>query len=470
MIGSEARDWAAAEFGAAELGDSRRTQRLVTMAAAAAMRPSGVVSEVFNKDADRQGAYDFLESSRVDAGPLVDAMGRSCAARSATQPFAFVPVDGTSLTIVDHAQVKGFGRIGTYWQLARGLKVLTALAIDPSGAPLGVAHLEWWNRPRYTTKARNRRPVNRESQKWTDTILTIERRFQETSPETRLWFQLDREGDSVAALVPLAQGGHWFTIRSQHSRRLRHERQGHRHLWETLHCRRKMGEYAIDVPARPGQGRRARLSVRCGTFTLALREHYFRPKIFATMTLNVVSAREVRTTPRGERRLEWILLTNRPTTTMEEVRQVIHGYTQRWRIEDFHRAWKSGACNVETTQLRGPNQVAKWATILAAVAARAEHLKRLSRSTPDEPASVELSPAELVVLRLLKEKQKRSNEVLPDRLPTLREAVVWIAQMGGYIDRKSQGPPGMRTIQRGLDHIAAAVQVVEHLSETKKMR
>jgi hypothetical protein len=205
----------------------------------------------------------------VDAQPLVEAIGRSCAERAAGEPFVFVPVDGTSLTIVDHAQAKGFGHIGTYWQVSRGLKVLTAVALTPSGTPVGVAHLEWWNRQRYEKKAGNRHPTERESKKWTDSIHTIERRFKETSPDVRLWFQLDREGDSVAALLPLAQGGSWFTIRSQHSRRLRRGGPTQAHLWKRLHCRRKMGEYSVNVPAREGrQARRARLSVRCGTFTL----------------------------------------------------------------------------------------------------------------------------------------------------------------------------------------------------------
>ena len=61
--------------------------------------------------------------------------------------------------------------------------------------------------------------------------------------------------------------------------------------------------------------------------------------------VNVVLAREDGTTPVGEKSLEWLLLTNRPITTVEELTQVVLGYAQRWRIEEFHRTWKSGACN-----------------------------------------------------------------------------------------------------------------------------
>ncbi len=57
--------WAQEEFGAALLGDVRRTRRVVQMAARAAASPSGKVSAVFEKSKEREGAYDFLESAQV---------------------------------------------------------------------------------------------------------------------------------------------------------------------------------------------------------------------------------------------------------------------------------------------------------------------------------------------------------------------------------------------------------------------
>ena len=135
------------------------------MAETAARSPSGLVSEVFEVAAERQGAYDFLESAHVGAEALVDAVGRSCAQRSDEEPFVYVPIDGSSLTIVDHANNKGFSHVRTYTQDLRGLKVVTAIAIGPAGMPQGVAHLEWWNRPRYKKFASYRPPAERESRK-----------------------------------------------------------------------------------------------------------------------------------------------------------------------------------------------------------------------------------------------------------------------------------------------------------------
>jgi len=464
---SEARSWAWDEFGGAELGDVRRTGRLVAMAAAAAQKPSGLVSSVFGNDAERQGAYDFLESPHTSAEPIVDVVGRSCVARCIDEPFVYVPIDGTSLTIVDHENSKGFGHVGTYQHGLRGLKVLTAIAVSPVGTPIGVAHLEWWNRPRYSKLSSYRPPAQRESQKWHDTIEAVIRRFKEEAPGLRLWFQLDREGDTKTALIPLVNSGHWFTVRSQYNRRLKDQGHDREYLRDKMRCRRVMGEYWVDIPRRGKKAaRRARLSMRCGSLTVATQNKWNRQVVH--LDLNIVWVREIGRMPHGQKRLEWMLLTNRPTQTFDQVRQVIDGYCQRWRIEDFHRSWKSGVCNVEHSQLRGSPQMQKWATILAAVALRAERLKRLARTTPDQPASLELNRFELQALRILKERQKKRTEVLPDRPPTLNEAVTWIAQLGGYINRPAQGPPGSKTIQRGLDRLLPGAEVLEALAESKK--
>ena len=68
--------------------------------------------------------------------------------------------------------------------------------------------------------------------------------------------------------------------------------------------------------------------------------------------------------------MDWLLLTNVPVRSVEDVTGVLRSYKMRWRIEEMHKAWKSGACQVEQTQLRSKDAVIKWATILAAVATR----------------------------------------------------------------------------------------------------
>jgi len=92
----QALTWAEKEFGDAELGDVRRTARLVGMAASAFCRPAGRVTEVFRTDSERQGAYDFLENEEVEASEVLAATVRASVRRVAGQAHAFVAIDGTS--------------------------------------------------------------------------------------------------------------------------------------------------------------------------------------------------------------------------------------------------------------------------------------------------------------------------------------------------------------------------------------
>jgi len=467
----EAKQWAREEFGHVELGDERRRKRLVMMAAQAASNPSGRVSDVFVVGAERQAAYDFLEAPADQAEPMATAMGRACATRAAVHSFVFAPVDGTSLTLVDRAQTKDFGGIGPYMHGARGLKVIDAIAVSPDGVPLGIGALQWWARGEEPLRRshKSRKVHEKETLHWLDAVDQMAARFAEYAPSTRLWFQLDREADARSLLQHLDASGHWFTVRSRSNRRLQ-DASRRRYLRDVLRRRPILGDELLEVPARPGQRcRLASMRIRAASVTLRLRDQW--TKTTRQLQINAVWVRESSATvPRGEQALEWILLTNHPIDTIEDAKLVVFGYTQRWRIEDFHKAWKSGVCDVESTQLQAKAHVIKWATLLAAVAMRVERLKQLAREQPTLPASTELSKNEIEALILLKRKYKKRTEEIPDSMPTIAQATLWIAELGSYTGKSSGGPPGSITIGRGLERVLMAAEGIAAWKSSRKKR
>jgi hypothetical protein len=191
-------------------------------------------------------------------------------------------------------------------------------------------------------------------------------------------------------------------------------------------------------------------------------------RIVKTLDVTAVWTLECGTTPAGEKPLDWLLLTNASVRTVEDAMGVIRSYTIRWRIEDWHKAWKSGGCQVEQTQLRSKNAVIKWATILAAVATRIERLKFLARNEPEAPATIELSRYEIRALILLKREHKKRTETVPDGIPTIAQATRWIADLGGYTGRSSGGPPGSITIGRGFERVRIAAQVLEIVGKRRR--
>lgn len=95
---------------------------------------------------------------------------------------------------------------------------------------------------------------------------------------------------------------------------------------------------------------------------------------------------------------------------------MLRGYTsdvvRRWRVEDLHKTWKSGACHLEDSQLCSTERIAQWAIIMVATAARIERIKYIARSESARPASIEFKPHEVEAMLSLKRKYKKRNELI----------------------------------------------------------
>lgn len=472
-IPTGARAFAKTFFGHAELGDHRRRRALVDIVTGLVRNPGGRITQVFATSAARERAYRFVENAAIHASALTCALAVAVSAMARRLSMFYVVVDGSSLTLADPRGRKDFGQVGTYLCGARGLKVVTAYAVDMAGVPLGVLWQEFWARrkrarPRVKRAANRRRAVReKETQRWLDVVSNAA-----SHAAGKAWFLVDREGDSRAMLQTLTELGSRFTVRSSWDRLLVAGRNGRRrYLRGVMATAPVEATYDVEVPAAPKRtARTATMTVRAKRVRLLLKDRWSGTS--SVLELNVVWAAEAGTAPHGEKPLDWMLFTNAPIDKPSEAMAVVRSYQMRWRIEDFHKTWKSGRCNVEQTQLHSMHAATIFAVMHAAVAARAEHLKHLARATPDQPAATELSPFERKAIALLAHDalnqpvarggRRQSKEVAPDeKKMTLGEAVLWIARFGGYTGKSSGGPAGAITIGRGLDFIAGAATVLE---------
>jgi hypothetical protein len=458
------REWATEEFGASGIADPRWRRRLQAMGARLAQRPAGRVTEAFCDDAERQGAYGLLESEAVSAEQVVASLSTSCARRSAQYPFVFCAVDGSSLQLIDRRRCKDFGSVGSRTNGARGLKVISAMVLSPQGVPLGIGGQRWWCRS-HRPRRRHRDqliPRQKETQHWLEAMQQTRQAMAIHAPHTRCWFQLDREGDAWPMLTEAGAGGHWFTVRASHNRRVLLDSKRRSKLRSVLRRQPVVANSTLEVPAAPNRkGRTASMVLRACTLTLDFRDKRTGRRF--AMAVNVVQIRERGTTPPGEKAIDWMLLTNHPMQTTDDLFTVISGYSMRWRIEELHRTWKSGACRVEETQLRSSSAVMKWASILVAVAVRIERIKRLSREEPQSPATAEFSPLEIKAVALLRFGKSAKTKVPDGAVPTMEQVTLWVAQIGGYTGKSSGGPPGSITIARGLNDVRATVKALEAL-------
>ena len=460
--------WAREIFGDTEVGDARLSRRLLKVVTAVAERPAGTVTRVCRNNAEQQGAYDLLSSPRLSVAAMQRSMEFSSAERAAQEEYCIVPVDGTSLTFIDHQRIKGFGPIGPIKNNVRGIKFINAYALQANGTPIGMLNQQSWTRPEHrTTTNKFRPPEETEMQYWINAVRAASSVLDECGATA--WFQLDREGDCQALLSELNASGHFFTVRSKVKDRLIFEGNSRTRLHHRINRGRIVGERIVRV--RECKKRKSRLvvaTVRVTSATLDIRHRHGWPA--ETIPLNVVDIRESGTTPRGEEPIHWTLLTNFPVDSLEQVEKVIRGYELRWRIEDLHRTWKSGACNVQDCQLRSVQSVMKWATIMVAAAARIERLKHLARNEGDTPAADVFSKWELLAAITLRKKYKKRTD--PDPLPsaTVAEVVLWIAELGGFAGRYSGKPPGSTVIARSMDDIDILAAGLEQLAAEGKLR
>jgi hypothetical protein len=466
---TDIEQWAETEFGTTDLGDKRRTDRLIRLAAEVARHPAGTVTRACASSASREGAFRWLENWAVRPEPVTRAVEDAALKRCRGQRRVYVPVDATSLTVTDRARSKGFGGVGAWSDGSRGVHVMSAFAVNEDGCPLGICGQRMWvreNRSQASGKGRSGDLQQRETRFWLDLLENTHAGFAKTSPGCTPWYQLDRGADCWPVFELAQRLELLLTVRAAHDRRLDGRAQS---LWSAVEYAAVRAHLEVKVPARPGRrkrqrraGRRihwrtppqpariARIAIRAATVPLMLTTATGKRFV---VHVNAVLAREK---GRHDEKIEWLLLTTHPIRTRADVVAVVRGYTLRWRIEDLHRTWKSGLCRVEDSQLRSRDAFFKWATLLGTVASRAMRITHRARNEPDVPATEELTRIEIEALIALRQpKQTRLTHV-----PTLAQAVRWLADLGGYTGPWN-GPPGPTVVGRGLQDVLAAARAFE---------
>jgi hypothetical protein len=143
----------------------------------------------------------------------------------------------------------------------------------------------------------------------------------------------------------------------------------------------------------------------------------------------------------------WLLWTSLPITDLDAALRCVRWYSYRWLIERYHFVLKSG-CRLEDLQLAEAARLERALATYCIVAWRLLWLTYEARQNPDTPCDRVLERSEWQALYCRIHKTSRP----PATPPTLRQAVRWIAQLGGFLGRKADGEPGVQTIWLGLHH------------------
>ena len=151
---SSAAFWAAQEMGHAQLGDRRRTARLVTVTTALAQNPNGTLPGTFTDWVDLRAAYRlFAEGDVTHAAILAPHTQRVAQACQTAGQYLLVE-DTTTLSFNTHVATADLGPVND--QGGRGFLVHNTLALrvtdwNPDQVPTvkveGLAGQQCWSRP-----------------------------------------------------------------------------------------------------------------------------------------------------------------------------------------------------------------------------------------------------------------------------------------------------------------------------------
>jgi len=466
-------DFGQVHFGTADLGDRRRTRRLVRAANQIVRRPDETLPHKLNTPAELDAFYRLMNREETThAAVLAPHRQRTLARMRQQDGVVLILHDGTELDYTSKQSLTELGQIGNGSR--RGYLCHNSLAIAAgSREVLGLVNQILHKRVRVRgqeSRATRRKRHNRESRLW-----CLGGEAIGAAPAAATWVHVaDRGGDTFEALETFQRLG-TFVVRSNVSRSIRC---GHGAtdsdglLHDYAQSLPTLATRTVQVTSRPadrkGRTRRpaqpARTTrVRVAAATVLVKpprcrrgEHGNQP-----LRLWVVAVRELEA-PAGAQPLEWFLLTNHPVQSAADALGVVEWYEQRWTIEEYHKAMKTG-CRIENPQFTTEAALQPTIALLSVVAAFLLNLRDLARRPDAHQRRAADVLDEQTVATLCR--WRHAGHVSADW--SVHDFVLALARLGGHQNRKSDGLPGWLTLWRGwqsLQDMLLAVNTRRHRS------
>ena len=444
--------WAEAEFGDAELGDARRTARLVQLARVLGAQPHASLPQAADDPAMLKAAYRFFDNDDIRAEAMLASHVASTQRRMQTVPIVLAVQDTSVLDWTTHPATTGLGPVATSSSRHQGLLAHTTLAISPDRVPLGILQQQVWARDAAVPHLQDHktRPLaEKESQKWL-TSLNAVIAARTACPNTHFVSVGDREADVYDLFLVERPVGVDLLVRAAQNRKT-DDPEGY--LWAAMATAPVAATVTIQLKTRGAQpARTADLTVRWRAVTLRppnsrAKEHLPHVTVWAVWAVE-------RTPPAGAEPVEWLLLTTVPIITTKDALERLAWYALRWGIEVWHKVLKSG-CQIEKVQLETAERLIRCLTLYRVSAWRIVYATLLARAVPDAPCTVLLDDAEWQGLFC----RIHRVAIAPTKPPTLHQAVRWIAKLGGFQGRKGDGNPGVTVMWNGFQRLVEVAEM-----------
>jgi len=451
--------WAKFIFGNANLGDPRRTRRLTQLANDMAGNAGHSIVKACDNPAAIEAAYRFIRNNNICPKAIAESGFKRTCEMMQELPLVLALQDTTGLTY-KHSVCDELGDVNCNNNLEKPSKTRTlyahsTLILDANTEHVvGLADQHYWYRKTKVTGTREeqqRRPVQeKESYRWQQTTSNIKERAGDVSNVIEV---CDREADTYAYMNHQISNGQRFLVRAKENRNLVDPQCN---LVQLLKTTQGQCSYTVNVKQRGGRkARQAQMSLSYQPITFAKPR---RTEGLDQLNVNIIICQEKESGQ--ESPLRWILYTTESINTVEDAQRLVRYYELRWRVEEFHKVWKSDGTEVEELRLQHCENIKRIAVIKAFIAVR---LMQLQSCIQNQESAKKIQCTVYVsdlTWKLLWRKVEK-GEMLPKKAPSLHWLYYAIATLAGWYDSKRNGRVGIKALWQGWLKLADMVESAE---------
>ena len=450
--------WVKEEMEGCRFADARLTRRFGRLLEMISRGVGDSIPAACQDWANTKAAYRFLSNQRVTEEEILAGHFKASASRTAVAKGTLLVLHDTCEFSYERGDQCSLGLIGRpatgktkdgrlRHHTVRGILMHSSLVVTPSGLPLGLTAIKFWTRKQFKGCNALKRKINptrvpiqeKESYRWLENVRQSTALINR--PEDCVHIG-DRESDIYELFCAASELGTRFLVRTCVDRLAG---DGDHTVADEMREARSKGVHRVQARTKDGAAYEAVLRIKYER--LLIRPPIGKQKDYPALTLTVIHAIEKRT-PKGRAKIEWKLLTNLPVHSLKGAIEKLEWYALRWKIETFHKVLKSG-CKAEESKLRTSERLANLISVFCIISWRIFWMTMLRREDASRLPEVAFADAEIRLLdHLIKEK---AGCRVPAR--ELSDYIIKLAQLGGYLARAADPPPGNLVMWRGLSRL-----------------
>ncbi len=440
-----------------DFGDKRLNNRIDKVSDSLGKNPTFSIPAACGGWKDTKAAYNLLSNPKVSSQEMFKSHLHEIIKRSENEDILLCPQDTTELDYTTQKNNDTYEYLNR--ETRKGLYLHTTLVVTPKRLCLGVMKMEIIKRSQLKSqmtkeerKAHDFLPLEKkESYRWITSYKNA-CELAASLPDKKVISMGDRECDFydfyTIAKESIDEGNPYadWIVRGTWDRETETQDAQESTIIKEVKAEAVIATVEFMMPSRDGKpARLVQQEIKVKKVKVKppkSKELEGAEPIFITAVLTS----EI-DTPDGCDPVEWLLLTSIDVINAEDALNIVQWYLCRWDIEVYFKVLKSG-CAIEKMQLKKAHQVENGLSIYMIIAWRIMYLTMLGRDCPDLPADAVFSDFEWKAVCMFTKKSKTINSP-----PRLNEMISMIASLGGFLGRKSDGDPGVKSMWIGMQRM-----------------